>query len=105
MIGDLKDTEVSYLSVRPPASDADEGERQQYDDAVVSIFHRLNTGGKKLTEQEVLFAWIKRKWNSALTGHVNADKCFEGLQGVLQTEAVELSIDDLVRGVAVCGQH
>ena len=100
VIGDLKDTEVSFLCVRPPPRDADEAEHEQYDDAVVSIFTRLNTGGMRLTDQEVLFAWIKKKWDPLLTNHASADACFDQLQVRIKEESVDLDTDDLVRGVA-----
>lgn len=100
VMGNLKGTEVSYLCVRACPRDADETEREQYDDAVVNIFTRLNTGGKRLTQQEVLFAWIKRKWNSELTSKRGADDCFEMLQTALAGEGIELSLDELVRGIS-----
>jgi hypothetical protein len=100
VMGGLKETEVSCLIVRALLRDATEQEREQYDDAVVNIFTRLNTGGTRLTAQEVLFAWIKRKWNPVLTSHASADKCFETLQAELKEGAIDLSLDDLVRGVA-----
>lgn len=101
VIGGLKDTEVSYLAIRAPDLAGGEKEQEEYDDAVVSIFTRLNTGGMRLTDQEVLFAWIKRKWNAGNTGHRGADRCFEDLQSALEDGGITLELDELVRGVSV----
>lgn len=97
----IKQTEVAYLKVLPVDVSADEESRNRYDEAVVNIFTRLNSGGTPLTQQEILFAWIKRKWLRAETEERDADECFEGLRAELQELGISLGMDELVRGVSV----
>ena len=100
-IAHVKQTEVAYLKVLPVDANADEASRDRYDEAVVNIFTRLNSGGTPLTQQEILFAWIKRKWLRGETDERDADECFEALRAELEEQGISLGMDELVRGVSV----
>lgn len=99
LMGALKQTQVAYLKIRGVPPDASEAERTAYDEGVVNIFTRLNKGGKPLTDQEVIFAWVKRKWDRSITGARDADECFEALRETLAERNIPLDLDTLVRGV------
>lgn len=52
--------------------------QEEYNDAIVNIFTRLNSAGRTLTREEITFAWVKVVWPSAvseidlLRQHINA---------------------------------
>jgi len=100
----VKRGEVAYLELQPF-----EGaglSEDVYNDAIVNIFTRLNTGGRVLTREEITFAWLKTGWDSHKTDGVKADKCFRNVQGNLKDQGIDIGIDELVRSVsyiwAVC---
>lgn len=98
-LGQVKNTEVSYLELQPfqkGASSAD-----QYDDAVVNIFTRLNAGGIELTEEEITFAWIKRHWKPAAGESPQATNAFEELRSALADHGLEVTTDKVVHAVSV----
>ena len=97
-LGGLKTTKLTYLQVNPPPEGVEA--RGRYDEAVVNIFTRLNSGGTPLTTQEILFAWIKRKWDRTQTNGEDAYDCFEKLRVDLGTAGLAVEMDELVRGVA-----
>jgi len=96
-LGALKTTPVHFLKLNQRT---DTIKREDYDDAIVNIFTRLNTGGRALTTQEITFAWIKKKWNSAHTNGKDAVTCFDALRDELKDADVALSLDELVRAVS-----
>lgn len=97
-LGELKKTDITFLKVNPPPTD--EAERERYDEAVVNIFTRLNSAGTPLSPQEILFAWIKRKWRRDATEGREADECFERLRVELEAAGLSVDMDDLVRCVS-----
>lgn len=97
-LGDLKKTEITFLRIAPPPSEPDAV--KGYDEAVINVFTRLNSGGTPLTAQEILFAWFKRKWLPRKTGEKQADECFEGLVAKLNEKRFSVELDELVRGVS-----
>ena len=98
-LSELKATDVHYLEVLPftPAFNLD-----QYNDAVINIFTRLNSAGRALLPEEITFAWIKMNWQSgAANGSRPADQCFHELAEQLEGAAnLNLDINELVRGIS-----
>lgn len=93
-LSDIKRTDVSFLQVM---SESDAGlEVQQYDDAVVNVFARLNSAGRTLTKQEITFAWIKRKWDLSATDGLRADQAYDQLQSDVHDLDMDLDLDQLV---------
>lgn len=45
------------------------GSVNDYNEAVVSIFTRLNAAGRTLEPEEITFAWLKNKWNQLKEAH------------------------------------
>lgn len=66
---DIKELYITCLNVRAheenPAATDDQRhlERQEYNEAIVNIFTRLNTAGRALSREEITFAWVKSTWN------------------------------------------
>ena len=68
---ELKDPSLKIMSLNvtayseSPTATPDEKQKakQEYDDAIVGIFTRLNTAGRALTREEITFAWLKSTWN------------------------------------------
>lgn len=75
-------------------------DRNSYNDAVVNIFARLNTGGRTLTREEITFAWIKSGWNETGTQTVDAGDAFFQLRSELAALSLELTTDELVGAVS-----
>ncbi|MEN6444438.1 MAG: DUF262 domain-containing protein [Candidatus Cloacimonas sp.] len=47
------------------AFNEDQCNRDEYDDAIVQIFTRLNSAGRILTREEITLAWLKVGWDKA----------------------------------------
>lgn len=60
-MSDVYDQRVEYLELAPFVNSG-YSKNDEYSDAVVNIFTRLNSGGRLLTREEITFAWIKRAW-------------------------------------------
>ena len=76
--------------------------RQEYDDAIVGIFTRLNTAGRALTREEITFAWLKSTWNDVgITGDVYSKA--EDFVAILQDNFMpwKASADDVVRALSI----
>ena len=72
--------------------------KDDYGDAIVNIFTRLNTAGRALTKEEITFAWIKRGWDDSKTLKKSASLCMEELQEEFKkNNLLKVEIDDLVR--------
>ncbi len=69
-----------------------------YNNAIVQIFTRLNSGGTPLTQQEITFAWIKKKW-AEIDNARNVDKEFENLKN--KSNCFIKTIDELVFTVSI----
>lgn len=98
---DLKQTKVGFLRLAKYEQGVfdDVG---SYNDAIVNIFTRLNSGGRALTRQEITFAWIKTGWQSAdpdATPTTASDR-FEKLRKELGDTRIPLEIDELVNLVS-----
>lgn len=92
---DVKLSDVSFLELQP--FDSQIWSPETYNDAVVSIFTRLNTAGRTLTREEITLAWLKVGWKTDLTDGKSAGDCFVDLRSGLIEQGVTLEIDELVR--------
>jgi hypothetical protein len=73
-----------------------------YNDAIVNIFTRLNSGGCPLTREEITFAWLKVNWHDKATDNKNASTCFDELQKWLASDGhLNIELDDLVGVVSI----
>lgn len=97
----VKGTRVTFLEVNRYTG-ADMGSPEEYSDAVVSIFTRLNTAGRTLTREEITFAWIKSGWDPAKTNNMGASECFGRLRESLKKDhELDIDLDTLVGGVGM----
>jgi hypothetical protein len=99
VLGQVKAAPVTFLELRKFDSESFRS-ADRYNNAIVNIFTRLNTAGRVLTNQEIIFAWIKRNWLPDQTDGRNADECFRHLREQLVVRKLGLEMDDLVRGIA-----
>jgi hypothetical protein len=91
---DVKMADINYLELQPFNQMA--MSQAEYNDAIVTIFTRLNTAGRTLTREEITLAWLKVGWESKSTGGHTAGRCFTKLQEELTGEGLEIAIDELV---------
>lgn len=76
--------------------------RQEYDDAIVGIFTRLNTAGRALTREEITFAWLKSTWNDNGIAGDAYPKAEDFVAILRETFAPwEISDDDVVRALSL----
>lgn len=71
--------------------------KDDYSDAIVNIFTRLNTAGRTLTVEEITLAWLKVGWLPEKTDHKTAGQCLEELRTAFADRDFRLEIDALVR--------
>jgi hypothetical protein len=77
-------------------------DRNNYNDAIVEIFTRLNSAGRVLTKQEITLAWLKLGWREANElNNSNQTECDVALQTLLaelndNPNNMKMSMDDLV---------
>jgi len=71
--------------------------KEDYDDAIVNIFTRLNTAGRTLTREEITLAWLKVGWDPSLTNNLTAGECMNSLKEEISLTGIDLSMDDTVR--------
>src|SRR5580765_1690676 len=99
---DVKLARVTFLELAP--FDSAISTSEAYDDAIVSIFTRLNTAGRTLTREEITFAWLKVGWNDKLTSNRQAARCFDDLLEDIRSDGklvgVDIGIDELVGAVS-----
>ncbi len=95
---DVKLSKVTTLELCP--FDERSWRVEEYNDAIVSIFTRLNTAGRTLTREEITFAWLKSNWKPTLTGGNSAADCFEELRAELKSSGLDIKMDDVVNAVS-----
>ncbi len=95
---DVKLSKITYLELRP--YDKTLWTVDEYNDAIVNIFTRLNTAGRTLTREEITFAWLKVGWDDKATGGKTAGDCFELLLQQVRDRGLPIEMDDLVRAVS-----
>jgi len=71
--------------------------KDDYSDAIVNIFTRLNTAGRTLTREEITLAWLKVGWDETLTDGKTAGLCLEELKASLFDLGFDLETDEIVR--------
>lgn len=71
--------------------------KDDYSDAIVNIFTRLNTAGRTLTREEITLAWLKVGWVPAQTEGKTAGQCLEELNATLGDRGFHLETDEIVR--------
>ncbi len=71
--------------------------KDDYSDAIVNIFTRLNTAGRTLTREEITLAWLKVGWSPKETEGKAAGQCLEELRGGLADRGFQLEMDEIVR--------
>ena len=88
----LKDVHVPHLRVLSREKcGLDEDE---YNEMILSIFTRLNAGGKPLTEEEITYSWIKRYWPRK---DVKAEDALNELRRSLAVAGIPLKSHALIR--------
>ena len=71
--------------------------KDDYSDAIVNIFTRLNTAGRTLTREEITLAWLKVGWVPKETDGNPAGQCLEELKAALGDRGFPLEMDEIVR--------
>jgi len=71
--------------------------KDDYSDAIVNIFTRLNTAGRTLTREEITLAWLKVGWDPAVTDAKTAGQCLDDLKSALGDQGFHLETDEIVR--------
>jgi len=71
--------------------------KDDYSDAIVNIFTRLNTAGRTLTREEITLAWLKVGWTPKLTDGKTAGQCLAELHDALADRGFQLETDEIVR--------
>ena len=71
--------------------------KDDYSDAIVNIFTRLNTAGRTLTREEITLAWLKVGWLPEKAENKTAGQCLEELRSALGDRGFRLETDEVVR--------
>jgi hypothetical protein len=71
--------------------------KDDYSDAIVNIFTRLNTAGRTLTREEITLAWLKVGWVPKETDGKPAGQCLEELKAAFGDRGFPLEMDEIVR--------
>lgn len=71
--------------------------KDDYSDAIVNIFTRLNTAGRTLTREEITLAWLKVGWLPERADNKTAGQCLEELRTALGDRGFRLDTDEVVR--------
>jgi len=96
---DVKLAKVTYLELQQFNDDI--WNRDDYNDAIVNIFTRLNTAGRVLTREEITLAWLKVGWDVAQTAGQTAGDCFINLRKELTENGLALKMDELVSAISL----
>ena len=86
---------IETLEIAP--FDSNQCSKDDYNEAIVNIFTRLNTAGRALTREEITLAWLKVGWLPALTGYHSAGDCINELKDCLSVLKESLDTDEVVR--------
>lgn len=71
--------------------------KDDYSDAIVNIFTRLNTAGRTLTREEITLAWLKVGWDKSNTNDKPASLCLSELSETFSENNISVEIDEMVR--------
>lgn len=104
---ELSGVSVHFLSLRefePPENSETERRKilsDMYLDSIVQIFTRLNTAGRSLTREDIIFAWVKSKWESAFAPNTcDASELFDLLLSDVEASGVLKSPSDIISAMA-----
>jgi Protein of unknown function DUF262/Protein of unknown function (DUF1524) len=95
---EVKQTRVTYLELAE--YEEAHGDREDYNDAIVNIFTRLNTAGRTLTREDITFAWLKIGWDTDATENESAKACIDKLAKQLNDQLLPLSVEDVISAVS-----
>lgn len=79
-IRNIKNQEVYYLQISPYSTSWNQ---QEYNEAIVNVFTRLNTAGRALKQEEITMAWLKVGWEPTQTNNKTAVECLEELRSAI----------------------
>jgi hypothetical protein len=71
--------------------------KDDYSDAIVNIFTRLNTAGRTLTREEITLAWLKVGWDKSKTYYKAASLCLNELIEIFRENRISVEMDEIVR--------
>lgn len=71
--------------------------KDDYSDAIVNIFTRLNSLGRELTREEITLAWLKVGWLREKTDGKTAGECLDEMKTSLIDRGFKLETDEIVR--------
>lgn len=97
-IAEVKKTEITYLELSKYMDTL--GTKEDYNEAIVNIFTRLNTAGRTLTREDIIFAWLKIGWNEDCTSKKNARTCIEELADNMAKLTFAISSEEIVYAVS-----
>jgi hypothetical protein len=98
---DVRKSDIAYLKLLG-ADTVGIADKEAYNNIIVSIFTRMNNGGKALESSEITFAWLKRGWDNARTEGNDARKCFLKCKDELKKSyGVLVSDEDLLTGIGL----
>jgi 5-methylcytosine-specific restriction endonuclease McrA len=95
---EVKQTRVTYLELAE--YEEAHGNRDDYNDAIVQIFTRLNSAGRTLTREDITFAWLKIGWDTTATQNESAKACIDMLTEDLNALSVPLKVEDVISAVS-----
>ncbi len=96
-IQNLKNLPVPYTKILS-LDECDCG-LDEYSELIVSVFTRLNAGGKVLSREDITFAWIKRYWSSS-DNQKTAEQTLKKLMNELNELGIPLNSDKLIRNLS-----
>ena len=73
-----------------------EWSKDDYSDAIVNIFTRLNTAGRTLTREEITLAWLKVGWLREYSDKP-AGECVKKVTEAINDREFNVEIDDIIR--------
>ena len=80
LIREIKNQQVYFLQISAYTT---AWSQQEYNEAIVTVFTRLNTAGRALKQEEITMAWLKVGWKPEHTDDKTAVECLENLRVAL----------------------
>lgn len=94
VLKEVKNSNVYFLELK--AFSEDSHSLEEYNEAVVNIFTRLNTAGRTLTTQQITYAWLKNGWKQTETAGKTAEQCIEKLRKELKAENLVVNPEETI---------
>lgn len=73
------------------------GPKDEYNEAIVNIFTRLNQGGETLSNEDITLAWLKEGWVPEKSNNLKAIDCINILHDNIKTIHDSIKTNDIVR--------